>query len=465
MTLICYSHPTNVLTDGIHSCQYQDIPAVFSQLREFFTQKGIRPQDGVVLDCENSLPSALVLLFLFEHNYHFLLSKTENSSKIPPQFCRYQLQIQAISLNPHDFLTIIEHPTHAHSFVNNDIPRLYLRTSGSTGKPKIIVHTHEKMRGNIAMCVQRLGFTAENRVALSVPISHLFGLGAGFLPAVSVGASIDIQKSANILRYLQREKEFNPNRVLMTPIFCETLLKGRKTARPYQLTVVAGDCLREGVFKNYEALFGCLVQLYGSTEMGAIAAGNPNDSSELRAKAIGLPMEDVAVRIDKTTAEMNNSRQDGGEIWCQRRYSFAECWDDQGQPIISEQIDADGWFGTRDLGRVLPNGYIEVLGRCDHSIKRDGLLVLFADVETALQTIEGVESVAVIARGESLRGKGLWAYCVLNDKNQTTSAAIRSACFELLPKRAIPDKVIILENLPLLPNGKIDRQFLLTLDE
>ncbi len=462
MTFICQSAPDHVLTDGHLTCRYQDIPGIFTQLLDFFAEKGIGRQDGVVLDCENSLPSALVLLFLLEHGYHFLLSKAENSQQIPPQFCRYQLRIQASTLDVHEFLSVIEHTTHTLAPVGDE-PKLYMRTSGSTGEPKIIVHTHARMHGNISMCVQRLGLTAETRMTLPVPISHLFGLGAGFLPAVAVGASVDLQKGANIISYLQHEKAFNPNTALMTPIFCETLLKGRKTARPYQLTVVAGDRLREGVFENYEALFGCLVQLYGSTEMGAIAAGNPLDSSELRSQAVGLPMPDVHLKVDKSTAEISDNRLDSGEIWSKRLYSFVDCWDSQARPLGLEQINAEGWFGTRDLGRILPNGYIEVLGRCDHSIKRDGLLVMFSEVEAALLSIDGVESAAVVARGESLRGKGLWAYCVVNDEGRTTSSALRSCCFERLPKRAIPDQVIIVDALPLLPNGKIDRQSLLTI--
>jgi acyl-CoA synthetase (AMP-forming)/AMP-acid ligase II len=208
-----------------------------------------------------------------------------------------------------------------------------------------------------------------------------------------------------------------------------------------------------------------MVQLYGSTEMGAIAAGNPLDSSATRREAVGLPMPDVQVRIDKTTAQISDDSHESGEIWCKRHYSFTECWDHQAQPMGLEQIDSDGWFGTRDLGRLLPNGTIEVLGRCDHSIKRDGLLVLFADVEAALLKIDGVEATAVIAYGESLRGRGLWAYCVVAEGSGLDNAAIRSQCFDLLPKRAIPDKVQLLDALPTLPNGKLDRRTLLKLSE
>lgn len=462
MKFISLSAPENILTDGETACQYHQIPELFAQIQDYFLAKAINHQQAVVLDCDNSLPSALVLLFLLEHGYHFLLSKPENSHLIPPEFCRHQLQISGNSLIPAEFLNIVEHPANQVVLMNNE-PQLYMRTSGSTGEPKIIVHSHTLLHGNISMCVQRLGYDQQTRMALPVPISHLFGLGAGFLPAVTVGASIDLQKGANIIRFLQREKEFDPNTVLMTPIFCETLLKGRKTARSYQLTVVAGDRLRAGVFEKYEALFGCLVQLYGSTEMGAIAAGNPKDSSELRAGSVGLPMPDVEVKTDRSTAEITDDNQDSGEIWCKRKYRFVECWDAQAQPIALETVDKTGWFATRDLGRVLGNGYIDVLGRCDHSIKRDGLLVMFADVESALLTLEGVESAAVVARGESLRGRGLWAYCVISAESQLDAQRIRSLCFDCLPKRAVPDQIIILDSLPLLANGKIDRQSLLAM--
>jgi hypothetical protein len=87
----------------------------------------------------------------------------------------------------------------------------------------------------------------------------MYGLAAAFLPGVVVGASINLQKGANLLRYLGREKEFVSNVTFLTPTFCQTLLKGRKSPRAYKLTVVAGDGLREHTFTKYESSFGCLV--------------------------------------------------------------------------------------------------------------------------------------------------------------------------------------------------------------
>ena len=102
-----------------------------------------------------------------------------------------------------------------------------------------------------------------------------------------------------------------------------------------------------------------------------------------------------------------------------------------------------------------------VIGRCDHSVNRDGLLVFFSDVERAIDSLETVERSVVVTKGESSRGKGLVAYCVPTQGSSPTEADIRTHCFDRLPKRAIPDAIVLLDTLPLLPNGKIDRQTLM----
>ena len=159
MKFICQSS-TGILTDGQLSCSYQDIPALFSRLTDYFIQQGVSTKDIFVLDCENSLPAALVLLYLLEHKISFLLSKAENNNQTLPDFCRYQLQINTGSLEPESFLKITEYPAKNTAQTINQ-PFVYMRTSGSTGLPKIIAHSYEKLFSNIAECVNRLGYNAE----------------------------------------------------------------------------------------------------------------------------------------------------------------------------------------------------------------------------------------------------------------------------------------------------------------
>ena len=161
---------TSLLTDGTLTCTYQDIPAIFDRIKEYFKAQEIDKEDCLALECENSLPSALVLLYLLEEEYSFLLlskltDKSPESKQVIPGFCRYRLKSARLTDNgntvdlrhPEQFLHLgeneswIGHPTQA----NRATPKLYLRTSGSTGKPKMAVHSHAKLIGNALNCVKR----------------------------------------------------------------------------------------------------------------------------------------------------------------------------------------------------------------------------------------------------------------------------------------------------------------------
>ena len=93
-------------------------------------------------------------------------------------------------IDPDKYLQIEENPEWINnkSKISDTQPKLYIKTSGSTGKPKIAVHSHYKLEGNVRNCVNRLGLNSNDRVAIPVPIYHMYGLGAAFLPSVSVGA-------------------------------------------------------------------------------------------------------------------------------------------------------------------------------------------------------------------------------------------------------------------------------------
>lgn len=474
------SFQTSILTDGQFICFYKDIENFFIIIKDFLARKGVKVSDCLALECENSVPTALVLLYLLEEGYSFLLLPKEaktsaaiESRQPIPKFCRYRISAEsftedgkAVSLEkPEQYLQVAENEewngkTQQENSANK---KLYMRTSGSTGTPKIAVHSHDKLLKNALNCVQKLGLTNDDKVAIPVPIYHMYGLGAGFLPSVLAGASIDLQKGANLLRYLQREKEFNPNVAFMTPIFCETLVKGRKSPREYRFTVAAGDRIREETFTKYESQFGCLVKLYGSTEMGAIAAASPDDAMEVRAKTVGLPMSGVQMRLEKSQVETTDDMKDFGELWCHYECGFEGYVDAEGNPINQSQDIQNNWFRTKDFGRIWSDGRVEVLGRCDRSVNRDGLLVLFSDVEKAIESIKGIESAVVVSKGESQRGKGLVAYCVLAKDANISETDIRAFCFDKLPKRAIPDRINLVNSLPLLPNGKVDLQKLIAM--
>jgi acyl-coenzyme A synthetase/AMP-(fatty) acid ligase len=333
-------------------------------------------------------------------------------------------------------------------------PLIYVTTSGTTGKSKIAAFTQDSLRGNARNALSRLGLRASDRVIVPVPLAHMYGLGAAFLPAMLAGSSVRLVPDANLLRYLEAEAEFDPQVAYLTPGFAHLLLKGRKQPRPYRLTVLAGDRAGEATFTDYEKRHGCTVNLYGSTELGVIAAGDPQDSFEARRDCAGAPLQGV----EFSAPERDNTAAD--QAYPLRvRHPYGTCGyaDDSGRPSIPEKLASDGWYHTQDLGWFDERGRVRLVGRQDHCVKRDGMLVAFADVEKALLRIPGIEHAVVVGGGMTVRGKELVAFCAGGSSLERDTGSLARSARSQLASHAVPDRFVIVDELPLTDTGKPDR--------
>lgn len=447
------------LQDGQIKISYQALRPFFEQLDHYFAASQITPADCLTLECPNTVPGAITLVYLLSRGYGLMLTPPAGPKEAAlelkplPQFSRYRLRLNpTTSLEPAKFLAVTENEAYQPSLQPTE-GKLFLRTSGSMGISKIVVHQQTKLVGNAQNCQERFRITSADRVTLPVPIFHMYGLGAGFLPAVMAGASIDLQENTNILKYLPREQQFDPTIAFFTPSLCEMLLKGKKNPRPYKTVVTAGARINETLFREFAARFGGLVNLYGSTEMGAVAAAEPDDPIDIRATTIGKPMNNVCLELRSSEEEVSSK----GELYCQHAYGFEEYINEAGQHLSR----AERWYQTGDLAERLPDGLIKVLGRLGNSINRRGYLILFSDVERAMEKIAELEQVVVVrGKQETDQGVQLVAFCVLKRGATLNEAELRQRCFDYLPKYAIPDNIYLLKTLPTLASGKINRRAL-----
>jgi acyl-coenzyme A synthetase/AMP-(fatty) acid ligase len=458
------SSSENFLTDGLLTCHYAQIPKLLAQLDNYLTAQGVEADDCVAVECVNSVPAALLLLLLLQKQQGFVLlppseNKGEASTLKPvPQFCQYRLVVKAIKkadaeqalTNPALFLTVEAHNVNSQRLDTHG--KLFLRTSGSMGAAKIVVHTQENLVGSARNPIAKYGFTTEDRFAIPVPIFHLYGFGAEFLPAILLGASLDLQENTNLLKYLDRERKFNPTVAFITPNLCEMLLQGRKNPRLYKVIVVSGQRIKEELFRSFDPLCGSrLVNQYGSSEMGPISACFPTDDLELRATTIGQPMNGVELGLD-----------DDNNLYCTHPYHFLGYMDEAGNWLQ----EAQNCHRTGDMAVRREDGSIVVTGRADNSINRSGYLILLADVERLMEQLDYLAQVAVVTtKAETIQGQKLVACCVLKPNTNATPENCRLDCSNILPKYAVPDAIVFLDKMPLLPSGKFDQQALCAIAE
>lgn len=493
----------NFLTDGQFSCTYGELPARLAMLDAYFQQQGIGAATCLAVECPNSVPGALTILYLLQQGIGFVLlppaEQEEQASELKPlpHFCAQRLVVKraaasknmtpvmtsdivrdgagdaAWAYTPAQFLVLESNPNYQPPPTDfHPVGKLFLRTSGSMGASKLVVHSQTKLLDNARNCVTKYHFTSADRAVIPVPIAHMYGLGAEFLPAILVGASIDLQDRTNLLKYLEREKQFQPTIAFVTPTICDMLLKGFKRPRTtYKVIVTSGQRIGEALFCAFdERVNGRLVNQYGSSEMGATAACNPGDSLEHKATTIGHPMANVQLAIHERSDGMRTAEDGSGELYCQHPYGFAGYVDETGAWLY--QAEPNQWYATGDLAKRLPDGSIQVVGRAGNSVNRRGYLVQFADIEQRMEKIADIEHVIVVhaagktngeTSGENKQGERIAAFCVLKPSAMTTVVQLRQHCFDLLPAYAVPDDILLIETLPLLPSGKVDRRALMAL--
>lgn len=460
-------HGRSVLADSQGQLSFAEIPALLARLQHFFVSRDVLPPACVMLELGNTLPSAACALALMHAGYELLIVPQAGQSVRAagqeefraPSFCRWIItptpSATVATDDPACFVSVRPNP-HFVGGTAAEVPagelRQFSKTSGSLGVSKLVSRKQSQSAANILAAAQRLRLTPEDRIALPSPIYHGYGMDNGLLAGIASGASIDLQDRGNLLRFLEREKQFVPNIAYATPTFCEALLRLRRRPRSYRYIVAGGDCLAASTREKMETLHGPLIEGYGMTETGLVALGDPADASRAM-----WPLPGVEIRF---APRGDGAESAGGELQIISRYAFSGYLDADGAPIEAADLFDGSWFRTGDLARPSPDGGFAVLGRCDLSINRNGLLLPFADVESRLRAVPEVDEAVVVAGAETIRGRSLIAFCVLSPRSELRSSEVRDLCATRLPAFAVPDAIRLLRNLPKLPSGKVDRRLL-----
>jgi acyl carrier protein len=216
------------------------------------------------------------------------------------------------------------------------------------------------------------------------------------------------------------------------------------------------------------------VNLYGSTETqravghfvvsGAEGEGTPNlDRKEVL--PLGRGMKDVQLLVlnpDKQLAGIGEI----GEIFVRSPHLAKGYLGDEAgthERFINNPFSnqaGDRLYKTGDLGRCLPNGDVEFVGRKDNQVKVRGFRIELGEIETVLAKHPNIQEAVVIARSVN-NNTQLVAYYVTGDKDKTLEAnETRIYLKDKLPEYMIPAAFVSLEAIPLTPNRKIDRKAL-----
>ena len=130
-------------------------------------------------------------------------------------------------------------------------------------------------------------------------------------------------------------------------------------------------------------------------------------------------------------------------------------------PNHFSEVDGRKLYKTGDLARYLSDGNIEFAGRIDNQVKVRGFRIELGEIESVLVQLPNVQDAVAVARDDSPGDKSIVAYLVVDGRPNPPVSELRSYLKSKLPDFMVPSAFVFLDQLPMTPNGKVDRRALL----
>jgi amino acid adenylation domain-containing protein len=340
-------------------------------------------------------------------------------------------------------------------------------TSGSTGLPKGVMVDHRGAANTVLDVNRRFGIGAGDSVlALSalhfdLSVYDIFGLlGAGGTIVLPEPAGTrDPTHWARLLRE-HRVTVWNSVPALMEMLVDSIAGRPERTPGHLRVVMLSGDWIPLTLPRRIAQLTdgAHVISLGGATEASIWSIFFPIEEVDPAWTSIpyGRPLSSQTVDVLDSRLDM---RPDwvAGELYIGGAGVARGYWHDDVRTtaqFFTDPRTGQQLYKTGDLGRYLPDGNIEFLGRDDFQVKVRGHRIELGEIEAALLNHPAVET-AVVTAPESARGaKRLIAYVV---GAEPTERALRVFLEERLPEYMIPAGFVFLDGLPLTGNGKVDR--------
>jgi acyl-[acyl-carrier-protein]-phospholipid O-acyltransferase/long-chain-fatty-acid--[acyl-carrier-protein] ligase len=344
-----------------------------------------------------------------------------------------------------------------------------LFTSGSTGEPKGVMLSH----GNIASNCRAMGNGIDIRrtdVLIGIlPFFHAFGLTVSlWMPLANDAAAAYHISPLEAERIGQLTRQYNGTILLATPTFLRLYMARCSPEQLASLELVAtgAEPLPIDLIDAFQARFGMRpFEGYGTTETSpAVAFNTPPERAPgharnlLKEGTVGRPIEHVRIEIrDRETGRVLPTGEEG-LVWVTGPNVMLGYLDD---PERTAKAVVDGWYNTKDIGKLDADGFLTITGRSMQFSKIAGETIPHLLIERAIARLLGAENadipvVAVTAVPDKRKGERI---VVVHAPIPLSATEIGAGLREAeLPLLYIPmaDSYIEVEALPVLPSGKVD---------
>ncbi|HVG64400.1 MAG TPA: amino acid adenylation domain-containing protein [Hyalangium sp.] len=472
------------LVFGDRQITYQELDRRAHLLASALRERGVRVVDRVALFTQRSPETIIAMLGILKAGASYVPLDPE----LPAERLAWMIEDAqarvAVSVGPPppslatEGLEILRVDTVGDPPADKDLPPLLsaarsdnlayvLYTSGSTGTPKGVCIAHR----SVIQLAFHADLSSDDCVLQSTTYSFdvsVYEIWCALLNGarVVIGAR-DLTLSAQALGEELRRQAITV--CCLTPaVFNNLVREDPQLFRPLRAVMIAGEALdphwvRVALDEGRQQFFNA----YGPTEATVYATLHPIKEVPEGATSIpiGRPLPNVqAYVLDRHLRPVPRGVAGelylGGEGLAPGYWRRQELTKERFIPNPFSQEPGARLYRTGDLVRYLPGGVLDYLGRIDHQVKIRGFRIELGEIEAVLGNHPAVKHVVVVARVLEPGDKQLVAYVVPQASPSPSITELREHLARKLPAYMVPAFFVMLDELPLNPNGKVDRRAL-----
>ena len=331
-------------------------------------------------------------------------------------------------------------------------------TSGTTGRPKGVMATHGQTLRVFDTWAALVGLAEGDRYLIVNPFFHTFGYKAGFVAALSRGATIVPHAVFDADSVLQRIAQERITVLPGPPTLYQSLLNQPRIAdtdiSSLRLAVTGAAVVPVDLIRRMgeDLGFDTVLTAYGLTEAtGVVTMCRDGDDIDTIANTCGCAIPDTEVRV-VDDAGAPTAAGEPGEVVV-RGYNVMRGYD-QDEEQTREAI-RDGWLHTGDIGVLDDRGYLKITDRKKDMFIVGGFNAYPAEVENVLSMHEDVAQAAVVGTPDERLGEVGVAFVVPRRGAQPSPTEIISWCRERMANYKVPRRVVLVDTLPLNASGKV----------
>lgn len=471
------------LRDHNGPLSYAQLQARSNQLAHYLRAQGVGREDRVALYLDRSAQMVLAMLAVLKSGAAFVPLDVHQPAQRSLAILQQAQPVFVLSgsagsapalpgigsLDLSDEATWQQAPATAiDAEVQGQDAAYVLFTSGSTGTPKGVIVEHRQLASYVASVSRRLALGVSERSAVVTSLAADLGYTLLF-PALLSGGELhllDKETAMDAQAWAAWQAQYPIDHLKVVPSLLDAWLIHARSAAvlPRKQLILGGESCSRRLLQSIRSLAPALTVLnhYGPTET---TVGVVMHKAEPAMDYRRLPLSD---RLDGMRLYLLDEQQalaapgQSAELYIagpQLARGYLDAQHNAGRFIELAQRPGERLYRTGDMARYRHDGSLEITGRADRQVKIRGFRVELDEIQAQLAGLPGVAQAAVecIPRGEL--GQQLFAFMTLTPGHSTTVARLHGQAQDCLPDYMLPTLRIV-EALPLMGNGKLDRKTL-----